>query len=493
MRRVPKGSLWIVLVSSLVLLTVAVGLTTLLLLQPGELDVEDLACAITALVLVVLLTGGIGVAEIAWLIGYWKRQVRERRLRAQYPDQPWQWQSDWHCRIIRSAHFSRLLLWWGAAGVTNLFVWSLIAVYLVEVREKGPGGVVAVFVFTSPFVFAGVGLLITAVYATAQYLKYGRTVLRLGGVPGVIGGRMDGRIEVPGFFHEREEDATVWLHCCRHIRVGSGKNRSTQEWPLWTAKRYVAVQDDAGRLSVPVAFTIPYGCEETDMADPPIVWKVVVRLEMRGLDLQTEFEVPVFKTADSDPGITEAPEERPQDDPITAMDRAGIVWGRREPGAASLSIESTGKRHPQLVRSGIWAVATLFVVLATLASAGALFLHYAMGIVFGLLAILVLLGLWPLWTKYAVRIHLTIDDQKLAIERFNTASGKRVTETIPRIRILRVHDRFANSRHGETFHDVVLDYYDESRQRQKTRLVPVVSDRYLRDLQAELRRVLERV
>jgi len=35
-------------------------------------------------------------------------------------------------------------------------------------------------------------------------------------------------------------------------------------------------------------------------------------------------------------------------------------------------------------------------------------------------------------------------------------------------------------------------YYDESRQRQTTRLVPAVNDRYLSDLQSELRLVLAR-
>jgi hypothetical protein len=416
-----------------------------------------------------------------------------RRLKERYPNQPWQWRPAWHSGVIRSAHSRRLLFWWGFACAWNLLVWGTIAVNvgLGGAGEQRPDDIAVLLLATAAFLLVGAGLLIAAVYATVRYFKYRHTVLRLDSVPGVIGGRLSGRIEIPGFLHQPEEEATVQLFCCRLTRTGSGKNRSTEEWPLWAAKQYVGVRDDAGRLIVPVAFTIPYGCEDTRTVDPPIVWKVAVRLDMPGLDLQTEFEVPVFKTADSDPGITEAPEEHPSDDPTAAMARSGIMWGRREPGAGSLTVESAGRRHPQLVRSGIWAVAGFFVVFAALAYAGTLFLHFAVGIIFGLLAILVLFGLWPLWTKYAVRVCLTIDVQKLTIERFNTASGKRASETVPRIRILRIQDRFANECHGETFHDVLLDYYDESRERQTTRLVPAVSDRYLSDLQSELRRGLE--
>lgn len=101
------------------------------------------------------------------------------------------------------------------------------------------------------------------------------------------------------------------LQCVELRQSGSGKNRSTHEIPLWEEKRQVGAGEvHAGRLgtAVPIRFTIPHRLQETTMQPGrrSILWRLALCAELPGVDYATNFEVPVFRTPESDPEVTDA-------------------------------------------------------------------------------------------------------------------------------------------------------------------------------------------
>ena len=82
------------------------------------------------------------------------------------------------------------------------------------------------------------------------------------------------------------------------MTTGSGKNRSTSERILWTDEQQAGTGvGDA----VPVAFYIPNDCRETDSdnADNIVLWRLKVTAKEPGVDDAAQFEVPVFKVAET--------------------------------------------------------------------------------------------------------------------------------------------------------------------------------------------------
>jgi len=66
---------------------------------------------------------------------------------------------------------------------------------------------------------------------------------------------------------------------------------------------------DPRQSAVPVLFQIPYDCQATDETDASCqtTWRLAVSAKTPGLNFLTSFEVPVFKTAASDPNFVVDP------------------------------------------------------------------------------------------------------------------------------------------------------------------------------------------
>jgi hypothetical protein len=92
------------------------------------------------------------------------------------------------------------------------------------------------------------------------------------------------------------------------VVTGAGKERSTHKMPLWEESKNVPPTSLArGPLDtvIPVEFTIPSDALQSDHDDPndQIQWSLKVNANVPGGTYSDEFELPVFRTAQS----TEAP------------------------------------------------------------------------------------------------------------------------------------------------------------------------------------------
>lgn len=246
--------------------------------------------------------GGAGIAVLALTL-HAARRVRVIAERAQaLPDEPWLHEPEFAEGVIPGEGARSLWAPWFFAVFWNAIAApAAILAYLDGVYTRDPVSLVILL-------FPAVGLILlgTAIYLTAQVLKYGRSEFRPAHLPGVLGGALRGVVHVPRDL-EPPDGFRLELSCVQRRTTGSGKNRRTIETVLWQDTRSIAApaRRDAHGTDIPVIFGIPYDAQPTDNSDSgnERLWRLSVRASMPGIDYSERFPVPVYRTAESDPNF----------------------------------------------------------------------------------------------------------------------------------------------------------------------------------------------
>jgi len=98
--------------------------------------------------------------------------------------------------------------------------------------------------------------------------------------------------------------------CIKRVVRGSGKNKSVSETILWEEEKVIPREQlgyVAGQTRIPIEFSIPYDCKQTDFTyhDNQIKWRLESNSEITGVDYSSTFEIPVFRTEESSKEVTE--------------------------------------------------------------------------------------------------------------------------------------------------------------------------------------------
>ncbi len=265
-----------------------------------------------------LIFGGAGAGMIAGGL-YMRRNAKRRAaLAAAHPDEPWMQNEHWaRGRIPAGAGVKAIILWCLA-----LF-WNGISgpvFYFVVIGAVKEGHYWALVFALFPLI--GLLLLYAAIRETIQHFKFGRSHLDLHTIPGRVGGGLRGELVLYGPLSAM---ATVrlTLKCERSTTTGSGKSRSTRTETVWemAAERQAMPGlggnpafdmggHPQGRTSVPVDFKIPPDAAPTSDAEanPKFTWKLCAKADVPGVDLDLEFEMPVY----GEPGAPRRAETNPR-------------------------------------------------------------------------------------------------------------------------------------------------------------------------------------
>ena len=219
--------------------------------------------------------------------------LEQAELKRRHPDQPWMWRVDWAKGRVESDSRTTMYFAWGFAGLWNIISWTTVVAALDQIDELMDPRLLLVALFPA----VGIGLLAWAITATLRYRKFGVSQLELSTLPGVIGGKLAGRIDTR--LSEPPKDGVLLnLDCIRKVR--SGKN--TRESLLWKTDANVP----ASRLSrgwqgvsIPVDFAIPADAQESTHDAYNVFWRLSADADLAGVDFKARFEVPVFRTAES--------------------------------------------------------------------------------------------------------------------------------------------------------------------------------------------------
>lgn len=212
----------------------------------------------------------------------------------------WQTRKDWESAKIGSQGRTGVLVIWGFA-----IVWNAISTPILFVlpKELDNDNYAALFVLLFPMV--GVFLMVKALLATMEYRRFGQVLFEMDPFPGAIGGHVGGRLHVSKLTYKSATSATahitVRLDCVYSYVSGTGKNRSRREDIKWAEEGEPKVEQSARGVNLSFRFNIPDHLPEADSEQTGAYyfWRLTVTADITGVDLNRNYNIPVFKTGDS--------------------------------------------------------------------------------------------------------------------------------------------------------------------------------------------------
>ena len=195
-----------------------------------------------------------------------------------------------------------MLLALACALFWNLLTAPVCSTLFGEIFTKGNR--LALLALAFPAV--GLGLIYWAIVAVLRWRKYGRSVFEMDSVPGVIGGKLAGVIRALAEI-QPENVCRIKLSCIKCV-ASRGSDHTITRSILWEDEQLIAHElskKGSTQMAIPVLFQIPYECHPTDETDSNnmTLWSLEVTAHTPGLQYRAEFDVPVFKTPQSDPNF----------------------------------------------------------------------------------------------------------------------------------------------------------------------------------------------
>ena len=163
---------------------------------------------------------------------------------------------------------------------------------------------------------------------------------------------------------QADQGFDVTLTCVRRVTQGGGKQRSTSESILWQDVQRVQGQPFRAparmETHIPVAFRISGDAASSDATSSAdgVVWRLQVAAEMPGVNYESRFDVPVFRTPASEQPLS--PEE-------TRLTQDADLAGYQQPADSRILVTATRRGteilFPAARNLGVAVGLTVFLVL----------------------------------------------------------------------------------------------------------------------------------
>jgi hypothetical protein len=339
----------------------------------------------------VLAFGGSGIGLMWWSI---KNQNRVIDI-PEAGDKPWLGHKDWASATILSDAKAKQYVVWGVTLIWNLISAPLLFAIPKEL-DKGNNA----FFITAVFPLIGAALLVWAIKTTRRWLNVGATPLTLDPYPGSIGGQVGGSIQT-NIHYRGANEFPITLSCLYSYVSGSGKNRSRKESLKWQAQGF-ARAEPAGRGSrLQFRFDLPTGLPESQSKDEQYhFWRLNLKSEGLSVDIDRNFELPVFSTAISSRDIRVDSTSHPLAQEKRDEQIESVMQMRQIPGGLELFFP---RGRNAGVKLGMIAFGLIFFTAGM--GAGALGAPLIFPILFGLIGGGVVFGgLYSLLNSLSVRI-----------------------------------------------------------------------------------------
>ena len=251
--------------------------------------------------------GGVG---LGLLIATWRLPREKDKNDPKYASSPWLLNEKWQTETIASG--SKLAMWgaWVFAGIWNLISAPLPWMAYREVVEKD--NTIAIVALLFPVI--GIGVAVWAIRKTLEWRRFGPSPVVLDPFPGSIGGHVGGTIDLNLPFDSNKR-FLVTLTNLNSYTSGSGKNKSTKERALWQDELVAHAESGVAGTRLTFKFDVPEGLHESDTeqtGDDYHSWKLNLQADLPGTDLDRDYNIPVFASAQQSRNLSRRAYASPQ-------------------------------------------------------------------------------------------------------------------------------------------------------------------------------------
>ena len=244
--------------------------------------------------------GGVGLGIIIFV---WRAPKEKDKSKPEYQKSPWLLNDNWQTATIRSSSKAAMWAAWVFAALWNLISAPTPFLAYNEIVEKQ--NYLAIVALLFPII--GIGLLVWAVNRTREWRRFGATPVVLDPFPGSIGGHVGGTIDT-NLPYDSAHRFLLTLTSIQSYISGSGKNRSRKERAMWQDETVAHTETGATGTRLVFRIDVPDGLTESDAeqsTDSYYMWRLSLSADLPGIDVNRDFEIPVYATATESRNITD--------------------------------------------------------------------------------------------------------------------------------------------------------------------------------------------
>ncbi len=328
--------------------------------------------------------GGVGLGIIVMTLRAPKPKVMSD---PKYKDRPWLANEKWQTATIKSSSKTAMYIAWSFAVFWNLVSAPLPFVVYREIVEKDNyAGLIGLL-----FPLVGIGLLVFAFRRTLEWKRFGPAPVTLDPFPGAVGGHVGGTIDI-NLPHDPGLKFLLSLVCVRSYVSGSGKNRRRSESVKWQKTQWLQARSGVNGTRLSFRFDVPADITESDAeksGDDYYLWRLNVKAELPGSDIDRDYEIPVYATGRESRFISEHIIETDRKENRKIDDLAAQARIQEKSGIHGTELfypagRNLGSKLVGVIVGGIFAASGWFLVF----SEG----QPVFGSVFGLVGSLIVLG-----------------------------------------------------------------------------------------------------
>lgn len=361
----------------------------------------------------VLAAIGLGIMYAAVTAGRRQRLAEEKwNTKTDGGKKIWLARDDWAVGKIKSSAAAQTRILFIFALAFGCFGTAMSIFVLPKELHGGNDKALVVLLFPAVGIICGIAV----VRSVLSRRRFGECWFELAQVPAPLGGSLDGLIQT-GQPLRLEQGLHLKLSCINRTVSQSGDSEHVSENILWQNEK--VFRPDAalsalgtGGSGIPVHFELPAEQPEASLrGKSTVVWRLEARAKMAGPDFIALFEVPVFRVANFVPSSTYEP------DPTAALQMPAEEIRRDEHSRIQVNDVPGGREFyfPAARNLGTAAFTTLFMVVfigaAVFMYRGHVPIYFT--IIFGLIGVLLIVGVFNLWFK-SVRVTINTTNVQLA-------------------------------------------------------------------------------
>lgn len=294
------------------------------------------------------------------------------------PNKPWATRAQWSSPVIYSNTQKSIKYAWYFALLSGLF----FGMFSLSLVGRHP----IATLFALLLLIVPVWLVIRARRMQKQWQYYQKVPIKLSTYPGVVGGKVQGGLTIPGQI-TKSKKCTVTLKCTKYwTRRSGGKTESSQSI-VFSKEQQIMAKPSADGAIIDFSFDVPADKPQSSAPSSNYhQWVIVIESELSEVSFNREYEIPVFITEESNTVADELAAEPLTSSELSIMNQRLKVDDFSD--KSELELHTPGSKT-SLIFAGIGAI--FFISGVVIATVG----NFFFGLVFASMScVFIGLGLW---------------------------------------------------------------------------------------------------